>query len=61
MPILQKKKTQSGEIQIHVNLPGEIRRMLGWEPGDVVLAEANEKTDSVVLRRVEKCNHERSE
>lgn len=61
MPVLQKKKTKNGEFQIHMNLPGEIRRLLGWNPGDIVLAEADEKNDSVTLRRVEKCKHERAE
>jgi len=49
MPKLQK---HGGNLKVAV--PAEIVRLLGWKPGDVVLADANKETDTVTLRRVEK-------
>jgi len=43
-----------GHKGVEVKLPAEIVKLLGWKPGDVVLADANKQTDTITLRRVEK-------
>lgn len=45
-------KIQQSGRNTFVNLPKDIRELLGWEKGDTVTVDADKDKDTIIIRRI---------